>query len=176
MHHPHFSPTGPPQQSSSANTDDIDSKLTSPALSSTAGPSKTHLPTPPQSPSTRQLSIEPINNSLTLLNNLTAFYQQENYWTHHTRAALKSALASIVKGTITLSANINDINSKLPSSTPSSTTSFSDESDYVSIKVEPLSPNIKTTDLQQRRNRKEERLTQAWWYCPTNPQAAGYVP
>ena len=137
---------------------------------------RVHLPTPPQSPSAQQLSIEPINNSLTLLNNLTAFYQQERYWTHHTRAALESALASTVKGAITLSANINDINSKLPSSTPSSTASFSDKSDYASIKVEPLSPNMKTTDLQQRRNRKEERLTQAWWYCPTNPQAAGYVP
>ena len=116
-----------------------------------------HLPTPPQSPSAQQLSIEPINNSLTLLNNLTAFYQQERYWTHHTRAALESALASTVKGAITLSADVDDVDSKLSSSTLSSAAGFSDESDY--IKAEPLTPNMKTMDLQQRRrNRKKNNL------------------
>lgn len=126
---------------------------------------RAHLPTPPQSPSARQLSIEPINNSLTLLNNLTAFYQQERYWTHHTRAALESALASTVKGTITLSADSDDVDShssSSPQSTPSalsSTVGFSDDSDYASVKDEPLSPKIKAMDLQQRRrNRKKSNL------------------
>ena len=124
---------------------------------------RAHLPTPPQSPTTRQLSIEPINNSLTLLNNLTAFYQQERYWTHHTRAALESALASTVKGTITLSTDVDDITSNLTSnltsSTLSSTTGFPDDSDYGSVKAEPLTPSLKTMDLQQRRrNRKKNNL------------------
>jgi len=120
---------------------------------------RAHLPTPPQSPSTRQLSIEPINNSLTLLNNLTAFYQQERYWTHHTRAALESALASTVKGTITLSTDVDDITSDLTSSPLSSTTGFPDDSDYGSIKAEPLTPSLKSMDLQQRRrNRKKNNL------------------
>ena len=126
---------------------------------------RVHLPTPPQSPSARQLSIEPINNSLALLNNLTAFYQQERYWTHHTRAALESAIASTVKGTITLSTDADDVDSTL-SSSPQSTSStlssaagFSDDSDYPSIKAEPLSPKMKTMDLQQRRrNRKKNNL------------------
>lgn len=118
-----------------------------------------HLPTPPQSPSTRQLSIEPINNSLTLLNNLTAFYQQERYWTHHTRAALESALASTVKGSITLSADADDVDSGLTSSSLSSAAGFSDDQDYPSVKAEPLTPSVKTMDLQQRRrNRKKNNL------------------
>ena len=119
---------------------------------------RAHLPTPPQSPSVRQLSIEPISNSLTLLNNLTAFYQQERYWTHHTRAALESALASTVKGTITLSTDADDVDSDSPS--PRSTAaSFSDASDYASVKAEPLTPKMKSMDLQQRRkNRKKNNL------------------
>ena len=120
---------------------------------------RAHLPTPPQSPSTRQLSIEPINNSLTLLNNLTAFYQQERYWTHHTRAALESALASTVKGTITLSTDVDDVTSSLTSSSLSSATGFPDESDYPSVKAEPTTPSLKSMDLQQRRrNRKKNNL------------------
>src|SRR5882762_6112830 len=114
---------------------------------------RAHLPTPPQSPSARQLSIEPISNSLTLLNNLTAFYQQERYWTHHTRAALESALASTVKGTITLSADVDDLGSH--SSSPlSSAAGFTEDSDYASVKAEPLSPKMKSMDLQQRRRNR----------------------
>jgi len=122
---------------------------------------RAHLPTPPQSPSTSQLSIEPINNSLTLLNNLTAFYQQERYWTHHTRAALESAISSTVKGTITLSADSEDADSNLscsPRSPPaalSSTPGFPDDSVYP-VKAEPLTPNIKTMDLQQRRRTRKK--------------------
>lgn len=121
---------------------------------------RAHLPTPPQSPSARQLSIEPISSSLALLNNLTAFYQQERYWTHHTRAALESALASTVKGTITLSADVDDVDSSSLSLSPlSSAAGFPEDSDYASVKAEPLSPKMKTMDLQQRRrNRKKNNL------------------
>ena len=123
---------------------------------------RVHLPTPPQSPSAGQLSIEPINDSLALLNNLTAFYQQERYWTHHTRAALESALASTVKGTITLSTDVDDADSNLsssPQSTPStlpSAAGFSDDSDYASVKAEPMTPSIKSMDLQQRRKNRRK--------------------
>ena len=119
-----------------------------------------HLPTPPQLPSTRQLFIEPIPNSLTLLNNLTAFYQQERHWTHHTRAALESVLASTIRGTITLSTDINDINDSLTSSSPSSTAGLPEDSDYAPVKAESLAQNVKSMDLQQRRNskRKNPRL------------------
>ena len=83
-------------------------------------------------PSLTQLSTEPTNNSLTLLNNPTAFYQQERYWTYHTRTALESALASTVKGTIALSVDPNS------SSPPSSTAGFSDKSDYAPSKPSPF--------------------------------------
>lgn len=123
---------------------------------------RAHLPTPPQSPSARHLSVEPINDSLTLLSNLTAFYQQERYWTHHTRAALESALASTVKGTITLSTGVDDVDSNSSSSpraTPPSTALFSDDSDYPSVKSEPLTPKVQSMDLQQRRRtRKKNNL------------------
>ena len=124
-----------------------------------------HLPTPPQSPPTRQLSVKPINTSLALLNNLTAFYQQECCWTHHTRAALESAIASTAKVTISFSTNINNANLTLFTSphsvfcTLSSTAGLSDNSDYQSIKVELLSLKTKSMDLQQRRmNRKKKNL------------------
>src|SRR5258708_39116518 len=116
---------------------------------------RAHLPTPPQSPSARQLSIEPANNSLTLLNNLTAFYQQERYWTHHTRAALEPALASTVKGTITLSADVDDLGPKSSSPRSSSTVS-SEDSDYASVKGDPLTPKMKRMDLQQRRRNRQK--------------------
>ncbi|KAI0939814.1 hypothetical protein AcV5_001102 [Taiwanofungus camphoratus] len=47
------------------------------------------LPTPPHSPD----ALEPTQPAVILLDSLTAFYQQERYWIHHTRAALELALA-----------------------------------------------------------------------------------
>ena len=116
----------------SASIDDVDLKIVSilPFTTSVLG---VHFPTPPQSQPPQKSSIKPINNSLTLLNNLTAFYQRECFWIHHTHTALKSTLAFTVNGRITLSADIHNVNSKLSSSTLSSITSFSEESDYTVI-------------------------------------------
>ena len=117
---------------------------------------QTHLPTPPKSP-----SIEPINSSLTLLKNLTTFYQQERHWVHCACAALESTVASTTKGTITPSADINDVSSNFSCwsrstpSTLSSTASFLDYSYYPSANAEPFYSSMKTMDLQQRRNRKK---------------------
>jgi len=47
------------------------------------------LPTPPHSPT----AFEPAHGAVVLLDSLTAFYQQERYWIHHTRAALEVAIA-----------------------------------------------------------------------------------
>ena len=52
---------------------------------------RTHLLTPPQSLSTT-------NNSPALLNNPIVFYQQERYWTHHTRATLDRLLPLPLRG------------------------------------------------------------------------------
>lgn len=50
------------------------------------------LPTPPRSPRGDEITS---HSAVNLLDSLTAFYQQERYWVHHTRAALELAL---VKG------------------------------------------------------------------------------
>ncbi|PCH41225.1 hypothetical protein WOLCODRAFT_16967 [Wolfiporia cocos MD-104 SS10] len=50
---------------------------------------QTSLPTPPHSPRAQ----EPPHGAVVLLDSLTAFYQQERYWIHHTRASLEVALA-----------------------------------------------------------------------------------
>ena len=132
-------------------------------LSSRPNPTmqRAHLPTPPQSPSIRQLPIEPVNNSLALLNSLTAFYQQELHWTHHTRAALESAITSTIQRTISLSVDVDNVDSNFsafPPPTPSTLSSaagFLDDSDRPSVRAEPLSSKMKVMGLQQRRrNRK----------------------
>ncbi|KAI0722921.1 hypothetical protein C8Q76DRAFT_691532 [Earliella scabrosa] len=46
------------------------------------------LPTPPQSPTSREVA----HSAISLLESLEAFYQQERYWVHHTRAALELAI------------------------------------------------------------------------------------
>ena len=141
----------------SAGIDNVDSKITSipPFTANILG---VHFLTLSQSRPTQKSSIESINNSLTLPNNLTTFCQQEHYWIHHTCVALESILASTVNGTITLSTDVNDVNSKL-SSTLSSATSFSDL-DYMPIKAKPLTLNTKTMDLQQRMGNREKNNLQ----------------
>ena len=73
-------------------------------------------------------------------------------------AALESALASTIKGTITLSTDVDDADSNLtcsPQSAPSTlspTASFSDNSDYALIKAEPVTPSI---NLWQRKYKKK---------------------
>ena len=141
----------------SADINDVDLKIMSipPFTANILG---VHFLTLFQSQPTQESSIKSINNSLTLPNNLTAFCQQEHYWIHHTCAALESILASTVNGTITLSTNVDDVNSKL-SSTLSSATSFSDL-DYMPIKAKPLTLNTKTMDLQQRMGNREKNNLQ----------------
>ena len=124
---------------------------------------RAHLPASiPQPPSARRLSVESINSSLTLLSNITTFYHRGYYWTHHTHAALESAIASTIKGTITLSTDIESTLSSSPRSPPctlSSTAGLSDDSGYSSsIKMEPFSSKMKSMDLQQRRNRKKNNF------------------
>ncbi|KAI0750826.1 hypothetical protein C8Q80DRAFT_1118803 [Daedaleopsis nitida] len=46
------------------------------------------LPTPPHSPTSREVA----HPAITLLDSLESFYQQERYWVHHTRAALELAI------------------------------------------------------------------------------------
>ncbi|KAH9938605.1 uncharacterized protein B0H18DRAFT_20420 [Fomitopsis serialis] len=82
------------------------------------------LPTPPHSPR----ALEPVRGAVVLLDSLTAFYQQERYWIHHTRAALEVAIA---KGSdaraITFPVSSPSESSSGASSPAASTTSTMDE-------------------------------------------------
>lgn len=84
------------------------SKHTLPPQTNNAG-----IPPPDPSPVVVHLPAlrRAINDSLSLLYGPIAVYQQEHYWTHHTRAALESALTSTieVEGLITLSTDADGI-------------------------------------------------------------------
>jgi len=91
------------------------------------------LPTPPRSPRADEMNQSAVN----LLDSLTAFYQQERYWVHHTRAALELAL---VKG-IDAPPSANDIMAVTASSTaPSPDHDVANAAAINSIKPEPTSP------------------------------------
>ncbi|KAJ3491454.1 hypothetical protein NLI96_g694 [Meripilus lineatus] len=93
------------------------------------------LPTPPRSPG----ALEANKATANLLDSLTAFYQQERYWIHHTRASLEIALA---KGVDAQPTQIPD------SPSPSSSVTSSPDSDTLSagaapiVKVEPSSASL----------------------------------
>ncbi|KAH9936933.1 hypothetical protein B0H21DRAFT_56789 [Amylocystis lapponica] len=102
------------------------------------------LPTPPHSPTAQ----EPSHSAIILLDSLSAFYQQERYWVHHTRAALELALTKGVDAraiTYPTPSPSVDTNS-LPSSSSSSSAAASPASaaspcsDDAIIKEEPNTP------------------------------------
>lgn len=103
---------------------------------------ETSLPTPPRSPGALEASKATVN----LLDSLTAFYQQERYWIHHTRASLELALAKGVDAPSTQSL----------STTPSSSVASSPDSDAVSsgvpaVKLEPPPPASLSDSPTQRK-------------------------
>ncbi|KAI1786499.1 hypothetical protein LXA43DRAFT_1033424 [Ganoderma leucocontextum] len=89
------------------------------------------LPTPPQSPTSHEVA----HPAISLLESLEAFYQQERYWVHHTRAALELALT---KG-IDAPPNLSNIPSPCPSLGPLSPASSvsSDATPVAVVKMEP---------------------------------------
>ncbi|PSS37368.1 hypothetical protein PHLCEN_2v845 [Hermanssonia centrifuga] len=105
------------------------------------------LPTPPHSPHT----YSPAKGAVNLLDSLTSFYQQEQYWIHHTRAALE---LTVTKG---IDAPALDLASSEASSPPcdaaspaSSCTSSSTPpptSLSVSIKPDPDAENVGTFNV-----------------------------
>ncbi|THH33614.1 hypothetical protein EUX98_g590 [Antrodiella citrinella] len=89
------------------------------------------LPTPPRSPRADDVNHSAVN----LLDSLTAFYQQERYWVHHTRAALELAL---VKGIDAPTSANNMIQVASSSATPSP--DAVPTASMHSVKPEPTSP------------------------------------
>lgn len=106
------------------------------------------LPTPPASPEPADaMQSDDMQSSLQLLDSLSSFYQHERYWTHHTRAALETALSSAFQGHV--EATIGD--------------GAPDDAHEPRVKKEPMSPRLKPVDGQGRRrsntwNRRKNNL------------------
>jgi len=126
------------------------------------------LPTPPHSPR----ALEPAQSAVFLLDSLTAFYQQERYWIHHTRAALELALTKGADAhaiTFTPPADESSTSSSetspasslasLPSASPESTACSSPGEPVV--KTEPGSPppvSTRHTRWMRRKNMMKLKL------------------
>ncbi|CAL1700550.1 unnamed protein product [Somion occarium] len=100
------------------------------------------LPTPPRSPG----AVEAQHSAVNLLDNLTAFYQQERYWVHHTRAALELALAKGIDAPPVL-----ELASPQDSSL-SDTSSCDSDATNTSIKSEPDSASLIISDRPARKS------------------------
>ena len=114
-------------------------------------PSPDHaLPTPPQSPT----SHEGPHPAITLLESLEAFYQQERYWVHHTRAALELA---ITKGIDAPPSNHSDAPSPCASQgslSPASTTSSDSAVAVVKSEPDAALPPVSRADKTRWMRRK----------------------
>ncbi|KAI0755477.1 hypothetical protein BC629DRAFT_1584669 [Irpex lacteus] len=77
------------------------------------------LPTPPHSP-TETAMVPKAHVAVSMLDHLRTFYQQEQYWVHHTRASLEMAIAKGIDGDALLYPPTSDDQS-MPS--PASSTS-----------------------------------------------------
>lgn len=109
------------------------------------------LPTPPQSPTSHEI----VHPAISLLESLEAFYQQERYWVHHTRAALELALT---KG-IDAPPNASDAPSPCPTLGPlspaSSVSSDATPTDVVKREpglTPPMLPRSDATRWMRRKN------------------------
>ncbi|TFK82370.1 hypothetical protein K466DRAFT_500457 [Polyporus arcularius HHB13444] len=92
------------------------------------------LPTPPQSPTSRDVA----HPAITLLQSLESFYQQERYWVHHTRAALELALTKGIDAAPTASSSSSPPSEYQGVLSPaSSTTSDAAAVDAPIVKMEP---------------------------------------
>ena len=100
------------------------------------------LPTPPQSPTSHEIA----HPAISLLESLEAFYQQERYWVHHTRAALELAITKGIDAPPRVSAPSPSASSSSSLhgalSPASSTSSDATAVDLPIVKMEPgPSPN-----------------------------------
>lgn len=112
------------------------------------------LPTPPQSPTSQEVAHSAIN----LLDSLQAFYQQERYWVHHTRAALELAITKGIDAPA-LSTSPPPSSSQRDVSPTSSTTSETLSVDTPIIKMEPeLAPPSMTRAQATRWMRRKNMM------------------
>ena len=122
------------------------------------------LPTPPRSPRTSEHSRPGTN----LLDHLQSFYQQEQYWVHHTRAALELA---VVKGidAPALATATGPIEAPSPASSCTSMDSAEPPSPQMSVRIKPdpdaedqvdleLSLDARTSRWLRRKNQMRLKL------------------
>ncbi|KAH9846986.1 hypothetical protein C2E23DRAFT_850733 [Lenzites betulinus] len=119
------------------------------------------LPTPPQSPTCRQLA----HPAAVLLDSLEHFYQQERYWAHHTRAALELALTKGVDAPPPLDApspSSSTQSALSPASSTSSDATAVDDSPIVKMETDatlPPSPSrASATRWMRRKNMMRLKL------------------
>jgi hypothetical protein len=91
-----------------------------------------------------------MTSSLQLLDSLTVFYQQERYWTHHTRAALETVLSDSFRG------NVEAFMGAAKSETPDDGES-SVNTNPIEVRVEPSSSMAQSENVQRRRSRWNRR-------------------
>ena len=114
------------------------------------------LPTPPRSLRTSEHSRAVTN----LLDHLQSFYQQEQYWVHHTRAALEMALAKGVDADALMCASPSD-EQTLPSPA-SSTSTLCDSPPLKTVMVKP-DPDAENTNLLLLTPEEEQNTHTSRW-------------
>jgi hypothetical protein len=100
------------------------------------------LPTPPHSP-TQGVIVPKATVAASVLDNLYSFYQQEQYWVHHTRASLELALAKGIDGDAILCPPEESVSAPSPAS---STSTLCDSPLQNAVHVKP-DPDAENTHL-----------------------------
>ena len=96
----------------------------------------------------------------TMLDSLRSFYQQEQYWVHHTRAALEMALAKGVDADALMCASPSD-EQTLPSPA-SSTSTLCDSPPLKTVMVKP-DPDAENTNLLLLTPEEEQNTHTSRW-------------
>ncbi|KAI0092645.1 hypothetical protein BDY19DRAFT_990349 [Irpex rosettiformis] len=115
------------------------------------------LPTPPHSP-TETAMVPKAAVAASMLDTLRCFYQQEQYWVHHTRASLEMAIAKGIDGDALLCASPTD-EQTMPSPA-SSTTTLCDSPLQKTVMVKP-DPDAENTSLLLLSPTEEDSATRA---------------
>lgn len=98
------------------------------------------LPTPPHSP-TETAMVPKAHVAVSMLDHLRTFYQQEQYWVHHTRASLEMAIAKGIDGDALLYPPTSDDQSMPSPASSTSTLCDSPPQKTVMVKPDPDAEN-----------------------------------
>ncbi|TBU49586.1 hypothetical protein BD309DRAFT_851161 [Dichomitus squalens] len=108
------------------------------------------LPTPPQSPT----SPDGPHPAVSLLESLEAFYQQERYWVHHTRAALELAITKGIDAPPSDHSNTPSPCASQGLLSPASTTSSDTAVSVIKSEPDAPPPSLSRSDATRWMRRK----------------------